>query len=131
METKLQNPEGIICYGHHMLGVFWNKYLRHVFNLLRAGGDALKALVFLVNRELLNKARTYKITNFTTRRKDYVCITVSTDGHSLYRKQIASKVDKLHAKGRFPLRKISMGSDRIGTKFNPRMGFRYQFSVPV
>ena len=34
-------------------------------------------------------------------------------------------------KGRFPLRTISMGSDRIGTKLNPRMGFRYQFSVPV
>ena len=27
---------------------------------------------------------------------------------------------------RFPLRKISMGSDRIGTKLNPRMGFWYQ-----
>ena len=25
--------------------------------------------------------------------------------------------------GWFPLRKISMGSDRIGTKLNPRMGF--------
>ncbi len=34
-------------------------------------------------------------------------------------------------KGRFPLRKISMGSDRIGTELKPRMGFRYQFSVPV
>ncbi len=35
------------------------------------------------------------------------------------------------SKGRFPLRKISIGSDRIGTKLKPRMGFGYQFSVPV
>ncbi len=34
-------------------------------------------------------------------------------------------------KGWFPLRKISMGSDRIGKTLNPRMGLRYQFSVPV
>ena len=36
-----------------------------------------------------------------------------------------------YSKGRFPLRKISMGSDWIGTKLNRRMGFRYQLSVPV
>ena len=35
------------------------------------------------------------------------------------------------AKGRFQLRKISMASDRIGTKLKQRMGFQYQFSVPV
>ncbi len=33
--------------------------------------------------------------------------------------------------GRFPLRKISIISDRIGTKLTPCMGFWYQFSVPV
>ena len=34
--------------------------------------------------------------------------------------------------GRLPLRKISMESNRIGTKLNPAtMGFRYQYSFPV
>ena len=31
----------------------------------------------------------------------------------------------------FTQENTSMGSDRIGTKLKPRMGFRYQFSVPV
>ena len=34
-------------------------------------------------------------------------------------------------KGWFPLTKVSIESDRIGTKLNPRMCVRYQFSVPV
>ena len=33
--------------------------------------------------------------------------------------------------GQFPLWKISMRSDLIKTKLNPRMDFRYQISVPV
>ncbi len=40
-------------------------------------------------------------------------------------------VDIVPGKGRFLLRKISIGSDRIRTELNPRMGFRCQFYFPV
>ena len=38
---------------------------------------------------------------------------------------------KRRAVGKAEVYKISNPSDRIGTKLNPRMGFWYQFSVPV
>ena len=40
-------------------------------------------------------------------------------------RRVMHDYDKGELKGRFSLRKISVGSDRIGTKLNPCTGFRY------
>ena len=52
---------------------------------------------------------------------------ISNGRFCMYREK--SDIDYYALKGRFPLRKIVLGSDRIGIKFNLLMCFQCQFSV--